>query len=319
MSEAPFRILSLDGGGIRGLFPAAFLTHIEEQASGKIIDHFDLLVGTSTGSIIALGLAAGLPARKILRFYQAHGPAIFSRGVRLPRWLFRPKYGNERLVAAFRDILGDKTLGDLRVPVCVPSHELVEGVPRVFKDDHHPDLHWGSTLPIWKVAAASSAAPIFFPAFQVEETDSHIDGGIWANNPVLVGITEAVRYFGQSLDNIAVLSVGTGSQAFRLSQREAKSRGILGWGNKARILNVVMDAQAKAAHNTATMLLRPEHYLRIDPDLAAPVPLDDYKAAESLIERGFQAGRTHKTKIERSFLSAPHRSSQAIAQQLPNI
>src|SRR5207248_935880 len=141
---------------------------------------------------------------------RTHGRTIFSGGVSLPRCLLRPKYDNRRLVDAFQSILGDKMLKDLKVPVCVPSHELVEGFPRVFKDDHHPDLHWGGNLPIWKVAAASSAAPIFFPAFQVEETDSHIDGGIWANNPVLVGITEAVRYFGQPLENIAVLSIGTG-------------------------------------------------------------------------------------------------------------
>jgi len=150
------------------------------------------------------------------------------------------------------------------------------------------------------VAAASSAAPVYFPAFQVDAADSHIDGGIWANNPVLVGIAEAQRYFGRSLDDLSVLSVGTGSQAFRLAH--SASRGALGWIWKKRILDVVLAAQSQSAHSTAQLLLRSERYLRVDADLTSSIPLDSYQAAYSLIERGTQAARRHKVEVERRFL-----------------
>src|SRR5258706_10385282 len=140
MSDAPFRILSLDGGGIRGFFSASLLSQFEQSSGKSVSDYFDLIVGTSTGAIIALGLASGLSATDILDFYRYHGPKIFSQGriSRLPRWLFRPKYRNAQLLAALQEIFGEKKLNDLKVPVCITSYELVEGWPRVFKDDHHP-------------------------------------------------------------------------------------------------------------------------------------------------------------------------------------
>lgn len=305
MSDAPFRVLSLDGGGIRGLFSAAFLDHIEAHTDERLADHFDLIVGTSTGAIIALGLASGMSAADALKFYQKHGPAIFSRGRRRLSQLFQPKYDNQRLIAALKEVFGDRTLNDLDVPVCVPSYELVHGVPRVFKSDHNPELHWGGRLPVWKVAAASSAAPIFFPAVEVQNHDSHIDGGIWANNPIMVGITEAVRYFDRDVGDIRALSVGTGTHAFRLDRKRSKSIGWIGWGREKRIVNAVFDAQSQSAHHAARLLLRlPDQYLRVDADLSDFIPLDNYQAALPLIERGRQAGRTHKNDVDRLFLSS---------------
>lgn len=312
MSEVPFRILSLDGGGIRGLFTASFLTHIEEETNTRLIDHFDLLVGTSTGSIIALGLAAGVPAREILSFYQRDGPKIFADGPKW-RWAFRPKYSNDTLASAIRTILGDKTLGELLAPVCVPSHELVDGHPRVFKDDHHHTLHWGGHQPVWKVAMASAAAPTYFPSFQIEGHDAHIDGGVWANNPIVVGITEAVKYFEQPLDNIAALSVGTGSLVPRLTHSQAKRRGLVQWGLNARLLSVVMDAQAQSAHYTACHLLADHHYLRVDAELNQPISLDSYSDAAPLIERGKQAGRKYKNQVAADFLAWPSRGVSGAA------
>lgn len=304
MSDRPFRLLSLDGGGIRGLFSAAFLAHVEEHSGERFADHFDLITGTSTGAVIALGLASGMPAADILRFYQEHGESIFSRGRGIGQ-LFRPKYGNERLIAALREVFGDQTLNELRVPVAIPSYELVQGNPRVFKDDHHPGLHWGGGLLIWKVAAASSAAPLFFPSVQVQGHDSHIDGGIWANNPIIVGLTEAVRYFNRQLEEVCALSVGTGTQAFRLDGHVSSGRGLLGWLQDKRIVNAVFDAQSQSAHYAAKLLLPAEQYLRVDADLSSAIPLDDYRAAVSLIERGAHAGRLHKNSIQQRFLTSP--------------
>lgn len=307
MSDTPFRILSLDGGGIRGLFSAAFLDHVEEHTGKRFADHFDLIVGTSTGAIIALGLASGMPAADVLRFYQEHGPTIFSGGRRFGQ-LLKPKYSNEPLIEALKGVFGDRTLNDLDVPVCIPSYELVEGTPRVFKNDHHPDLHWGGRLPVWKVAAASSAAPLYFPSVEVQAHDSHIDGGIWANNPIMVGITEAVRYLDRDIGDIRALSVGTGSQAFRLERKRSAALGWIGWGRDKRIVNVVFDAQSQSAHHAARLLLQlPGQYHRVDADLSSPIALDGYEAALPLIERGRQAGRENKNEVERLFLSASMR------------
>lgn len=302
MSDEPFKVLSLDGGGIRGFFSAALLTQVEESTRKAIKDHFDLIVGTSTGAIIALGIASGMSAAQILDFYQIRGLEIFSKPRRLPCALFRPKYKNEPLIAALKEIFGERKLNDLDVPVCVASYELVEGWTRVFKDDHHAELHWGGKRLIWQVAAASSAAPVYFPAVQIDEVDSHVDGGVWANNPVIIGIAEAVKYFNKPLGDISVLSLGTGSRTFRLTHSEAKSFGVIGWAKNVRILNLVMEAQSKGAHNTACMLLQSENYIRIDANLDQPIPLDDHKAARALIERGKQAGRMNTRKIETKFM-----------------
>lgn len=304
VADRPFRILSLDGGGIRGFFPAALLSQLESSTGKSVRDHFDLIAGTSTGAIIALGIASGMSASQILEFYQQYGRHIFSKPRRLPNWLFKPKYKSEPLTAALRETFEERTLNDLKVPVCITSYEMVEGYTRVFKDNHHQSLHWGGDQLIWKVAAASSAAPVYFPAMRIGTNDSHVDGGVWANNPVIVGITEAIKFFGAPLDNIAVLSLGTGSRSIRLKPGEGEHFGIISWARGVKMLNLVMEAQSKGAHNTACMLLRDGNYLRIDADLDRPIPLDDYEEAQALIERGQHAGRINKNKIEALFMSA---------------
>lgn len=312
MIDPLFRILAIDGGGIRGLFPASFLAHIEQYTSKAIANHFDLVVGTSTGSIIALGLASGFSAAETLKFYEEYAPTIFPGNASLSykvKQIFRPKYNIEPLIAALQQTFGEHKLNELQVPVCIPSYELVSGVPRVFKTDHHPDLHWGGDQVVWKVAVASCAAPTYFPAFQLETDDAYIDGGIWGNNPVMVGVTEGVRYFGKRLDEIAVLSIGTGSRAFRLPHATARSMGIFGWARGGpRFLNAVFAAQSQSAERTARLLLSHDHYMRIDADLEVALPLDNYQVARQLIERGAQKGREHRTEIQRLFL-ATHRQS----------
>lgn len=303
MTSQPFKILTIDGGGIRGLFPASFLSHIEEHTDKRIVDHFDLVVGTSTGAIIALGLAAGMPAQEILKFYQRLGKEVFAQPRdRFTQW-FKPKYDNKRLVAELRAVFGEKVLNDFEVGVAVASYEVVAGTPRVIKNDHHKDLHWGGGLQAWKVAAASSAAPLFLPGFRIEDQDYHIDGGIWANNPVLIGITEAIRYYEQSIENLQVLSVGTGTKAFSMDVSKGLNFGKIGWVREERIVNVVSDAQSQSAFYTAKLLLKPEQYHRVDATLPAAIPMDNYKRALPLIEMADQQGRLKKNEIENVFLS----------------
>jgi len=135
----PFRVLALDGGGIRGLFTASFLATLEDLGRGRIGQHFDLLVGTSMGGVLALALAFGAPAQTVFDLFLDTGRKVFSRPRRFGM-LLRPKYDNRILAGALRDYFGSKTLNDALTPVCVTSYELQNSYPRIWKDDHAPDL-----------------------------------------------------------------------------------------------------------------------------------------------------------------------------------
>ena len=166
------KILSLDGGGIRGVFPAAFLAKLEEQIGAPIASYFDLIAGTSTGGIIAIGLGLGIPASDILKLYEEQGPGIFDQGhgkVRdwmkqralAARHLVTSKYRSEPLRNALTGILGDRRLGESRTRLVIPAwHPMLEHV-YVYKTAHHPRLETD-----WKTAAldcamATAAAPTF--------------------------------------------------------------------------------------------------------------------------------------------------------------
>jgi patatin-like phospholipase/acyl hydrolase len=145
-------------------------------------------------------------------FYAEEGPRIFARPRSLPRRLRYPKYDRRVLDEVLQREFGDRRLNDLSTAACTTAHERIAGATRVWKDDHHPQLTGGGDQLVWKVAAATSAAPTFFAPVQLGAADSHADGGIWANNPALVGIAEAVRYAGRGLSDIRLLSLGTNTR-----------------------------------------------------------------------------------------------------------
>src|SRR5450631_453675 len=132
-----FQILSLDGGGYPGIFSADLLASIEETQGTHIVDHFDLIVGTSTGGIVALGLAAGKSPAEIVDFYVTYGPRIFPRPrLRRIKWLFRAKYDARALSLALDAVLGDRRLLDARVPLVIPSYDLESSDVHLFKTRH---------------------------------------------------------------------------------------------------------------------------------------------------------------------------------------
>jgi patatin-like phospholipase/acyl hydrolase len=269
----PYRVLALDGGGLRGIFTAAVLTQAEEAYGPAFRRRFDLLVGTSTGGILALGLASGRSCAEMLQFYRDVGPQIFAMPRRI-RQAFRRKYDRRILDNILRNEFGDTmVMNDLHTPVCITAYELVTGTNRVWKDDHSEELRGSSELPVWKVAAASAAPPYFAPV-QLHAADSHIDGGVWGNNPAMVGITEAVRYAGRNLSDIRLLSIGTTSQVLRVpSHSAAAGMGLTHWARK--VLGLLQRSSSAATDNQARLLLGEVRYLRIDSDLAHDVKLDD--------------------------------------------
>ena len=202
-----FQILSLDGGGIKGLFSAALLAKLEEDLQVNVASHFDLITGTSTGGIIALALGKGLSPQQIVDFYVRLGPKIFGRRrlLRRVRWLFSRKYPQDELGAALRECFGDTTVGESRKRLVIPSYNVGNDQVYVIKTPHHTRLMRDGRQPMWTAALATSAAPTYFPSCQVIDGMRLIDGGVWANNPTMVGLVEALTLLEIPIGSVRVL------------------------------------------------------------------------------------------------------------------
>jgi predicted acylesterase/phospholipase RssA len=204
-----FRILALDGGGYKGMFSAAILDRLAADLQIDLLSHFDLLAGTSTGAIIALGLAAGLTPAQVLSFYIDHGPSIFpGRRARALRRAFRSKYSPAPLAGALQEALGDRKLAESRIPLLIPAYDLCNDEVHLFRTPHDERLVRDGRERMVDVALASAAAPTFFPAHRLRGMRL-IDGGVWANNPSMVAIVEALTSFGRPLQEIVLIGIGT--------------------------------------------------------------------------------------------------------------
>lgn len=292
-SSAIFKVLCLDGGGMRGVFAAAFIAGIEDVLGDRITNHLDLVVGTSTGGLIALGLAAGRSGQQMLDLYRNHGSEIFS-GSWPGRQLLMPKYSRRGLDRVLRREFGELLMRGLNTPACISSYEAVSGQTRVFKTAHAADLYWGSEQLVWKVAAATSAAPTYFGPVQFTDEDAHVDGGVWANNPSMIAVTEAVSRFGRDLADIRLLSVGTAApRATVKSYGVARRMGLPRWARPGVAL--LQGGPSLGAHFQALHLLGSSHYIRVDDTAQAssPVALDDVKACQPLAALG------HRVALDR--------------------
>jgi len=223
-----FKVLSIDGGGIRGIFAARFLQRCEESW-GELYKNFDLVTGTSTGGIIALAAAYEKPMSMIAKLYSDHARDIFRRSSLLSLRtfsLFRSKYDNEALIDMLKSVFGSGISFDApSVAVRIQSFDLETGVSKIFRagGPYRDDSHFR----VWEVAAATSAAPTYFPTFLISSKGLFVDGGVWANNPALVGVIEALILH-QRLDDMCILSVGTGGKIFRDSSVRT---GFWSWGS----------------------------------------------------------------------------------------
>ena len=284
--EGPLQVLSLDGGGIRGRFAAAVLAKLEDDLGITVTDHFDLIAGTSTGGILALGLGLGLRPKELVQFYVEKGPRIFSG---TPKGWFRGwwheakrrKYGNDALEQSLREVLGERTLGESSKRLVIPAYNLGRAQVRVFKTAHHQRLKRDWKLPAWQVGMATSAAPTYFPAWRGTEDQRLIDGGVWANNPTMVAVIEARSMLGASLECVRVLSLGTCDD---LTHRPDKldEGGLLAWCKQG--VEVVMRGQSVGTDNLAGLLLGRERVTRIDPTVPSKLfSLDKTDAMDKLL------------------------------------
>jgi len=281
--ERPFRVLCLDGGGMRGLYTASVLSTLAQRFSpNQTLDvgkGFDLIVGTSTGGILACALAAGVPIPKIMDLYRKNGPAIFTRPIPSnpllkffwALWnLLRPANANSLLRASLAEIFKAETVGELfarrKIGLCIPAVKLATHESQVFKTAHDPNRNADDRRKLADICLATSAAPMILPIASVpnphldDQASHYADGGLWANNPVLVGLVEALHVTEQN-QAIEIISIGTcpPPSGGALLPKEVR-RGVLGWSFGIKALELSMDAQASGHHFMAKFLV--EHLRR---------------------------------------------------------
>jgi patatin-like phospholipase/acyl hydrolase len=245
-----FKVLSLDGGGIRGIYSAAFLNTFRKD--GTLCDNFDLVIGTSTGAIIALAVAYRIPMEDVVNLYKSNGGKIFGKKhFHSLRGFFDAKYENHSLIKELAKTFGTtRKFLDPSCRVCIQTYNLLTGEPKIFRASRLEETDGlDGRYTIWQVAAASAAAPIFFPTFTAKCGTStlgiFVDGGIWANNPSILGISEALRVMSPpNLAEIRVLSLGTGSSTFGSSKPRS---GLMSWGRD--LVEMMLHSQSTATED----------------------------------------------------------------------
>lgn len=320
-----FRILSLDGGGIRGVASAYMLQEIEkilkENNLPPIGEYFDMIAGTSTGSILTAGIALGYTSEELINVYQEHGLEIFpyQKLFTLQRWklllkygLSAPKFSNEGLINVLKNQPKFKkpdgsyvTLQELgqdekKPIILILAYDIIYRNTTVFTNYNTPEegKRWYRDIPVWEICVSSAAAPTFFPPYELKHRESypderspeewsfpHVDGGVSANNPTLCAIARAIQ-LGHELKDISVLSIGTGESKKPLTFQETKGWGLIQWG--LRISDVFMEGQAELQSRICLQLLggsTSRRYLRLQYELneAFEKPTPDRYLAQSRI------------------------------------
>lgn len=309
------RILTIDGGGIRGTFPAAFLANLEQDLDQPIGAYFDLISGTSTGGIIAIGLALGMSAAEILELYEDKGPAIFAqthsgvrgwveRRLRVGRWLLAPKYSAQPLRDALKEVLGERKLGEARTRLVVPAwHPQTQGV-YIFKTAHHPRLKTDYKELAIDAAMATAAAPTYFAQHVTANDVGLVDGGMWANNPAGIAVVEAIGMLGWPADQIKVLSVGC-LDDIKVVQEAYGAARIM-----PQLAGLFMAGQSHGSLGIAHILTGDPHERRAIYRVSQPVPdgfysLDDTSRIRSLKDRAFAEARVQKPILQQQFFGEP--------------
>ena len=306
-----FQILSLDGGGIKGLFSAAVLAAIEEDLKLNIVDHFDLIAGTSTGGIIALGLGLGMKPREIVDFYLCEGPKIFPDYMKMKwfqHWVYR-KFSSKPLITALQTCFKNKRFGDSKKRLIIPSYNLGDDDVYIFRTPHAERLRRDYRVPAWKVALATSSAPTFFPCTREIDNIRLIDGGVWASNPTMVAIIEAFGTLNVPLNSLWAFSIGT-SDAIYQRRNRLNSGGIIAWALKNVAIDIILRGQSISTNNQAAFLLGKERIERLNPKVASDeFSIDGIYKADDLIGKASHYSRIYMPKFQQKFathIAAPY-------------
>lgn len=227
-----FKILSIDGGGIEGLWTLYVLEEIEKKFCKKnetLMDYFDMICGTSTGGLIVLGISTRKKISDIIKIYEDNVGDLFPNYenncflIKIIKscymmicQLLGSKYSDKIMSKICNEHFSEKKLLDVNNLLCIPAYCISDGKPTIFKYPHKEgSLYFDRDVLLKDVIISATAAPTYFPAHEILNTTYrngiYADGGIWANNPTLIGIIEAARYFvGEKLEykHCEILSLG---------------------------------------------------------------------------------------------------------------
>ena len=304
-------ILSLAGGGYKGLFTAHFLSCLEEEV-GPLHTKFDLIAGTSIGSILALGIASGASASSLAQLLEKHGKSIFPAWRRriplLLGTLLGPKYPQKALRAALIAQFADKTFSSLQTRALIPAVSLGNASARLFRSPHAAGFG-DPAVSLVDAALASAAAPLYFPPHTVDHAQL-ADGGLIANAPHALAAIEAGSVLRWPLDDVHLLGVGTTEIPSGSAYKARKySWGWLGWIRKKTLLNAMMTAQQELAQQS-TKLMLPQRCTFVDQwrshqqDKAVGLDVASKKATATLKQmaqiawQAFAADANNKAVIE---------------------
>jgi patatin-like phospholipase/acyl hydrolase len=278
------KVLSIDGGGIRGIVPATVLAEIERRTKRPVAKLFDLVAGTSTGGILALGLTISKDpdgplyrADEFADMYAREGPRIFSRSL----WhkvsgcnnLMNVKYSSAGIEQVLEEFFGESRLAHAATSVLVTSYEIQRNFPFFFKSSN-ARRRADHDFPARQVARAASAAPTYFEPMKLPtgtNTDyfTLIDGGVYANNPAACALVEA-RTTHPDASGFLIVSLGTGSLRHSLRYDAARTWGVAKWA--VPLLTVVFDGVSSTVDYQMRQLMPdvpgdPKHYYRFQTHL----------------------------------------------------
>jgi uncharacterized protein len=305
-----FKILSLDGGGIRGVITARILQEVERQIQERkgqsLNEYFDLIAGTSTGSILTAGIAVGKKSNELLQLYREQGQQIFplnkkERYKKFPSIIqplleafSPPKYSHQGLIDVLTNVLGYKRIQDIGKPmILILAYDTLYRNTTFFTNCH-PDVgaRWYDECYLWQICTASASAPTFFPAYKLEPINKekfgnwvfpHIDGGVGANNPALAALSLVMRLSqssisptikqeynldGVDLKDIAILSIGTGQSGEPFLFEQVHNWRGINWAE--HLIDIFMEPTSEVSSTICQQIMggyNSQRYLRLQFDL----------------------------------------------------
>lgn len=300
------KVLSIDGGGIRGIIPAIILGALQQRLGRNLCEVFDLIAGTSTGGIIALGIGTrcngGQPYSpdELLNLYIENGAAIFKKNWFTPiRQFTLPKYSPDALVEILAKFFKDTELASALTPLLISSYDLQSQLPFFFKSHKiQSNMIAGQSGYNWKVtdvARATSAAPTFFPPLHLTRGNQDyalVDGGVFVNNPAMAAYAEALSLY-PDFANFIVVSVGTGNRQDRIKFDTAREWGLVGWARQ--IVPVLMDSVSESV----------DYELNLMPGCAYHrLQVPHLQAAENAMDNVTPENLVHLRQVAREFVSS---------------
>lgn len=299
MADKKFKILSLDGGGIRGLYSAVLLQKIQESYNIKLKDYFDLIIGTSTGSILAGAIVCDIPLNEIVKMYEEKGKLIFKKNTFRCGGLFKSKYTNKNLKNILHEIFKNIKMGDIKEPLMIVASDVTNCSVYMHKSKYLPPEEYvrDKDTKIADAILSSCSAPTFFNPLRIQNEYVLADGGLWANNPSILGLTEAIteKRFNEKIENVKILSIGTGSSKISYNVNQ-KLWGFLNGWKREKLIEFILELSAQSSDNMCGLILK-DNYLRV----SNPVnhSMDDLKGLNNLKAKANKCFLDYQEKINK--------------------